>query len=266
MATVGTDAEGQVTFLVHCIKYSNNGRVDFDSVAKELNIASKAAAAKRFERLLKGYGMKPSDLQKPGGAATLPTTQSPGTPKTKSTGKRSAAAESHTSNTKRAKHAASHPALTSYKDEDDEEEQEEFKVKKETKGDGASATIGSCDEYPRGDDDDVQLLYVVEKTRGCPIHDYAEYRGPHSVSVASDTNTESTQMQPAELTSSRFDFSQLPVCQHGGWGLTPDPPLYAWPGMGCALHDDRDTAQLVGIWRPVGCAATAAQKRALLAS
>ncbi|KAF6834323.1 hypothetical protein CPLU01_04959 [Colletotrichum plurivorum] len=213
MATVGTDAEGQVTFLVHCIKYSNNGRVDFDSVAKELNIASKAAAAKRFERLLKGYGMKPSDLQKPGGAATLPTTQSPaGTPKTpaknagkatpkaKSTGKRSAAAESPTSNTKRAKHAASHPALTSYKDEDDEEEQEEFKVKKETKGDGASATIGSCDDR---DDDDVQLLYVVEKTKGCPIHDYAEYRGPHSVSVASDTNTESsTQMQPAELTSS----------------------------------------------------------------
>lgn len=209
--------------------------------------------------------MKPSDLQKPGGAASSSNTQSPagGTPKTpkstskatpkaKSTGKRSAGADSPTSNTKRAKHTASHPALNSYKDEDDEEEHEGFKVKKEeTKGENASDTIGSCDEYPRGhdcDDDDVQLLYVVEKTNGCPIHDYGEYRGPHSVSVASDTNTESsTQMlPPAEMTSSRFDFSQLPVCQHG-WGLTPDPSLYAWPGMGCALHDDRDTAQLVGI-------------------
>ncbi|KAI8238561.1 hypothetical protein K4K57_001799 [Colletotrichum sp. SAR 10_99] len=189
---VGTDAEGQVKFLVNCIRFSNNGRVDFEAVATECNIASKGAAAKRFSRLLQQHGMKASDLAKPGPAGTASPAQTPtggtpktpaksatkATPKTKSAGKRTAAAASPSTNTKRAKLAASHPAVSSYNDEDDEEDQEEFKVKKEESHSASTAT-GSYYENPQGrdrDDDDLQLLYVVEKTTGCPVHDTAECR------------------------------------------------------------------------------------------
>ncbi|KAF4582076.1 hypothetical protein GQ602_006700 [Ophiocordyceps camponoti-floridani] len=51
------DTAEQVKFLVCCIKHTNAGRPDFDAVAKELNIVSKAAAGKRYERLIKAYGV-----------------------------------------------------------------------------------------------------------------------------------------------------------------------------------------------------------------
>ncbi|KAI0389378.1 hypothetical protein F5Y17DRAFT_462799 [Xylariaceae sp. FL0594] len=53
------DAEVQLRFLVACIRHSNNGKVDFEEVRKECDIISKAAAAKRYERLLKAHGISP---------------------------------------------------------------------------------------------------------------------------------------------------------------------------------------------------------------
>ncbi|OLN91970.1 hypothetical protein CCHL11_01483 [Colletotrichum chlorophyti] len=188
MASVGTDAEGQVKFLVNCIKHSQSGRVDFEAVATECNIVSKAAAAKRFERLLKANGMKTSDLQKggsvggsPGPSVSTPASKSKATPKGK--GKRTALPESPispTKNTKRSK-LADHPAVTAYSNEDDEEDENAFKVKDETQPEGAAgASTGSYYNTPRfrdaDDDDDLQLLYIVEKTNGCPIRGSSESR------------------------------------------------------------------------------------------
>ncbi|OAL69419.1 hypothetical protein A7D00_6538 [Trichophyton violaceum] len=53
-------AEETNIFLIKCIKYSNNGKVDFAAVAEECGIVSKGAAAKRYERILKGNGIHPS--------------------------------------------------------------------------------------------------------------------------------------------------------------------------------------------------------------
>ncbi|KAM5440207.1 hypothetical protein McanMca71_002827 [Microsporum canis] len=50
-------------FLIKCIKYSNNGKVDFAAVAEECGIVSKGAAAKRYERILKGNGIHPSSSE-----------------------------------------------------------------------------------------------------------------------------------------------------------------------------------------------------------
>ncbi|GAQ11559.1 hypothetical protein ALT_8880 [Aspergillus lentulus] len=44
-----------VQFLLSCIRYSNSGKVDFNEVAKQCNIVSRGAAAKRYKRLLKAY-------------------------------------------------------------------------------------------------------------------------------------------------------------------------------------------------------------------
>ncbi|KAH7154990.1 hypothetical protein B0J13DRAFT_672100 [Dactylonectria estremocensis] len=49
----------QVKFLVACIGHTTNGRPDFQAVADDLSIVSKAAAQKRYERMLKSHGIKP---------------------------------------------------------------------------------------------------------------------------------------------------------------------------------------------------------------
>ncbi|KAK6225983.1 hypothetical protein QIS74_02030 [Colletotrichum tabaci] len=176
MSSVGTDPEGQVKFLVNCIKYSQGGKIDFQAVATDCNIVSKAAAAKRFERILKAHGMKASELAKVGPMSGMSSpaqyTASPKTPvksagkaTPKSKGKRAAAA-SPTKDTKRAK-MANHPAVSSYNDEDDEEDEAQFKVKEETQTSGDAFTNnGSYHDDSRGrdyDDDELQLLYIVEK-------------------------------------------------------------------------------------------------------
>ncbi|KAF4961469.1 hypothetical protein FSARC_10178 [Fusarium sarcochroum] len=65
----------QVKFLVSCIGHTSNGRPDFQAVADELSIVSKAAAQKRYERMLKAHGIsRPGALAD--GAAAVPTTPS----------------------------------------------------------------------------------------------------------------------------------------------------------------------------------------------
>ncbi|KZF20567.1 hypothetical protein L228DRAFT_278693 [Xylona heveae TC161] len=51
--------EEQFKFLISCIRYSNNGKVDFSEVANECGIVSKGAAAKRYERMMKAHGISP---------------------------------------------------------------------------------------------------------------------------------------------------------------------------------------------------------------
>ncbi|TFB05286.1 hypothetical protein CCMA1212_002973 [Trichoderma ghanense] len=51
------DPAEQVRFLVSCIGHTANGRPDFTLVAQELGIVSKAAAQKRYERMLKANGV-----------------------------------------------------------------------------------------------------------------------------------------------------------------------------------------------------------------
>ncbi|KAL5365386.1 hypothetical protein BJX96DRAFT_179791 [Aspergillus floccosus] len=46
-------SEEQVSFLLSCIRFSNNGKIDFTEVAKECKIVTAAAAQKRFSRLAK---------------------------------------------------------------------------------------------------------------------------------------------------------------------------------------------------------------------
>ncbi|KAI2473354.1 hypothetical protein F4781DRAFT_427371 [Annulohypoxylon bovei var. microspora] len=59
------DTDSQFKFLIACIKHSSAGKVDFTEVARELNIISKGAAAKRYERLMKAHGiMSTSSLKK----------------------------------------------------------------------------------------------------------------------------------------------------------------------------------------------------------
>ncbi|KAK0740659.1 hypothetical protein B0T18DRAFT_431931 [Schizothecium vesticola] len=62
------DAEAQFRFLISCIKHSVAGKVDFQAVATELEIVTKAAAAKRYERLLKAHDASPRKAPADGSA------------------------------------------------------------------------------------------------------------------------------------------------------------------------------------------------------
>ncbi|KAF9775505.1 hypothetical protein IL306_006382 [Fusarium sp. DS 682] len=65
----------QVKFLVSCIGHTSNGRPDFQAVADELSIVSKAAAQKRYERMLKAHGInRPGALTNGNGTDSAPAT------------------------------------------------------------------------------------------------------------------------------------------------------------------------------------------------
>ncbi|KAI0131227.1 hypothetical protein F4814DRAFT_445368 [Daldinia grandis] len=51
------DVDSQFKFLIVCIKHSTAGKIDFTEVAKECEIVTKGAAAKRYERLMKAHGI-----------------------------------------------------------------------------------------------------------------------------------------------------------------------------------------------------------------
>ncbi|KAI9828891.1 MAG: hypothetical protein M1819_006506 [Sarea resinae] len=71
--------EEQFKFLISCIRYSNNGKVDFGEVAKECSIVTKGAAAKRYERMMKAHGISPA-------GPTPRSTPMPSTPTKKTPG------------------------------------------------------------------------------------------------------------------------------------------------------------------------------------
>ncbi|VBB83809.1 Putative protein of unknown function [Podospora comata] len=67
------DAEQHLRFLLSCVKHASAGRVNFDAVSQELGIVSKAAAAKRYERLLKAHDLTPANVPKNGEASAAKT-------------------------------------------------------------------------------------------------------------------------------------------------------------------------------------------------
>ncbi|RMJ04929.1 hypothetical protein BHE90_015799 [Fusarium euwallaceae] len=108
------DPADQVKFLVSCIGHTSNGRPDFQAVAEELAIVSKAAAQKRYERMLKAHGIsRPGALAGGDSAPATPT-------------KRKAKAEGAGSAKKK-------PARGKAKKESDEDEEAEAKPKPKAK-------------------------------------------------------------------------------------------------------------------------------------
>ncbi|KAI8720476.1 hypothetical protein NCS52_00492900 [Fusarium sp. LHS14.1] len=107
------DPADQVKFLVSCIGHTSNGRPDFQAVADELSIVSKAAAQKRYERMLKAHG-----INRPGAIAgdSVPATPT----------KRKAKGEGAGSAKKK-------PARGKAKKESDEDEEAEAKPKPKPK-------------------------------------------------------------------------------------------------------------------------------------
>ncbi|KAK2746199.1 hypothetical protein FQN57_003321 [Myotisia sp. PD_48] len=108
--------EDQFAFLVSCIKHSNQGKVDFTLVASECGIVTKGAAAKRYERIIKGNGISGNgdNDNSPGSATQTPkkgaapkpkTPKTPKTPKAPKTPKGGKAADTTTPTKRKAANA-----------------------------------------------------------------------------------------------------------------------------------------------------------------
>ncbi|KAK3392623.1 hypothetical protein B0T20DRAFT_488429 [Sordaria brevicollis] len=137
------DVQGQMNFLLTCIKHSNNGKINWTDVAEELGIVSKAAAAKRYERLLKSHDIQPPKNY--GSLSDDPPVSSPvaatpkgpkGTPaKTPRTAKRkrAAAINYNEDSDKEDGEGGSKPFTFKAEPESSDEEEEKRPVKKEKK-------------------------------------------------------------------------------------------------------------------------------------
>ncbi|KAJ4024094.1 hypothetical protein NW752_002662 [Fusarium irregulare] len=128
----------QIKFLVSCIGHSSNGRPDFQAVADELDIVSKAAAQKRYERMLKAHGIsRPGALagSNNGDAETPPATptkrkakgEAAGSAK-KRTPRAKAKAKKESSDDEEPKPKASATKRKVKKEEEQEEEKKETSV------------------------------------------------------------------------------------------------------------------------------------------
>ncbi|KAL8773865.1 MAG: hypothetical protein Q9209_001295 [Squamulea sp. 1 TL-2023] len=92
----GTIVAGdQVKFLISCIRHGVNGKIDWEEVANECSIVTKAAAAKRYERLLKANDVSPQTPRNSKDASIASSKRKTGTAKeAKPTTKKRKATES----------------------------------------------------------------------------------------------------------------------------------------------------------------------------
>ncbi|CAK37075.1 hypothetical protein AnigIFM63604_010327 [Aspergillus niger] len=93
----------QLHFLLSCIRHSNSGKIDFTTVAKECSIVTKAAAAKRYERLLKSHGINTSGSGSlPSSSNNTPAKKRPGTATTTASSTAAAGSTTPTSRKRKA--------------------------------------------------------------------------------------------------------------------------------------------------------------------
>lgn len=140
---LASSADEQLKFLLSCIRYSVNGKIDFGEVANECTIVSKGAAAKRYERLMKAHGIQPQSAVSPRDASVASTK-----------GKKAAAERKNNSADKAAKKRKTIEAdSATNNDEDDEEPSplaKKSRVKKELKSE-VKAEDGDKDALPQFD-------------------------------------------------------------------------------------------------------------------
>ncbi|KAK4987478.1 hypothetical protein LTR50_004610 [Elasticomyces elasticus] len=113
-------ADDHTKFLISCIRNTENGKPKFAEVAKECDIVSAGAAAKRYERLLKANGISTK------GAAAAKRTVTTPTKVTKSTKK---------GTPKSTRKLKAKPAAIHDDDDDDDDKESVVKGEDENKGD-----------------------------------------------------------------------------------------------------------------------------------
>ncbi|RAH62098.1 hypothetical protein BO85DRAFT_516644 [Aspergillus piperis CBS 112811] len=157
--------EEQLQFLLSCIRHSNSGKIDFTVVAQECNIITKAAAAKRYERLLKSHGINSSGGSLPSansapakkrtGASTSTTTATESTTPSTPTKGRKRKADGISDASKKAKglkkmavaraeswmQKKQHAGVGIKKEEDDDETEEDEEVKAALREEGLSDPV-----------------------------------------------------------------------------------------------------------------------------
>ncbi|KAK4120808.1 hypothetical protein N657DRAFT_648597 [Parathielavia appendiculata] len=127
------DTEAQFKFLLCCIKHSAAGKVNFDNVASELGIVSKAAAAKRYERLLKAHDISVNTPRRGAGSRANGDDGDDTEPKTPTSKKRKRAAA---------------------KKDDDEDDSPTVKCEAVKKERGVKKEESDEDTKVKGEDDD----------------------------------------------------------------------------------------------------------------
>ncbi|KAK1772504.1 hypothetical protein QBC33DRAFT_510361 [Phialemonium atrogriseum] len=244
------DTESQFKFLVSCIKHSTAGKVDFVAVANELQIVSKAAAAKRYERLLKAHGVAPGGGNRANTAGPKSAGTSPAPKRAAAKKRKMASADSDDDEDVKpedlsfkieteAKKPAKATAKTTAKKESKAKKE---KIEVEVYHDGSSI-LNTIPEAPpqvgeSGGEDDPCLLCTTEQANG-----YASafdnggasklsnsIAGIHSFDYAANMN-----FHPQTMMTASEDHK--PDFTGSAWLPTPEPHHFYW---GMVHHESSD--------------------------
>ncbi|KAI1471887.1 uncharacterized protein F4812DRAFT_197760 [Daldinia caldariorum] len=187
------DIDSQFKFLIMCIKHSTAGKVDFTEVAKECEIVSKGAAAKRYERLLRAHGISATGG---GGGVKKESKDSKDGVKTRTPSKKRklAAIDEYAGD-------EDEPIKTEIKGEVKTEDSIAVKAEQENGGGGATAIVAgvptsasevapadqpntslSTDAQNNDEDDDVLVISATERCddNGVPVYGSSGHHHSHA--------------------------------------------------------------------------------------
>ncbi|KAI1878977.1 hypothetical protein JX265_003154 [Neoarthrinium moseri] len=245
------DVDGQFQFLIACIKHSTAGKVDFGEVAKQCDIVSKGAAAKRYERLMKAHGITSSPSGGSGGSPRTPVKKEKGaTPKS-----------SATKGT-----AAKKRKLEEVDDNVGDIDEPVIKVKTECRNGGIAAVApafaspadpGTPQRFSQDDDDDVLVVSSSEKPGSrVPVYGGDHHHHHHSVTSAQAVPATHTFDYPTnvtfhhQMTPMRTTPAEMMPAMSRPPSGTPLP--YGFPGSSPFMHN-HDTSAF--FWQtPIGMA------------
>ncbi|KAI1852665.1 hypothetical protein JX266_002206 [Neoarthrinium moseri] len=263
------DVDGQFQFLIACIKHSTAGKVDFGEVAKQCDIVSKGAAAKRYERLMKAHGITSSPAGGSGGSPRTPVKKEKGvTPKSSAT-KGSAAKKRKLEEVDDNVGDIDEPVI---KGEVKSEVKPEVKsedamtVKTEYRNGGIAAVApafasladpGTPQRFSQDDDDDVLVVSSTEKPGSrVPVYGGDHHHHHHSVPSAQAVPATHTFDYPTnvtfhhQMTPMRTTPAEMMPAMSRPPSGTPLP--YGFPGSSPFMHNHNTSAFF---WQtPIGMA------------
>ncbi|KAI9647210.1 hypothetical protein NHQ30_003593 [Ciborinia camelliae] len=152
--------EEQFKFLISCIRYSNNGKVDFGQVAKECKIVTKGAAAKRYERMMRSHGIAPNAASiKPAPGSSSASSSTP-----------TSSARGKSSTGKKRKFSGDEENVDDEEESSNQSSSNKNRVKREVKGEmGAHAHVK--EELYREDSPSAQLQEGLQMDLGAGLCD-----------------------------------------------------------------------------------------------
>ncbi|KAI4239567.1 MAG: hypothetical protein L6R40_005512 [Gallowayella cf. fulva] len=162
----GISTEDHFKFLIACIRHGVNGKINFEEVAKECSIVTKAAAAKRYERLMKAHNIQPQPSPNPRDSSAASTKGKNGTTK-----------EANAAAAKKRKAVESDNAPNHENDEEESSSKKKVKAEPKSKAKKPAKSESKVEAKSESKVDDVKVEPEEDKEELPAASSMAQYDG-----------------------------------------------------------------------------------------